>query len=134
MSETSSPECPLYEDESFGIGSTSPRRFSLVKGENPLDAKTNGSTASTTTSSSFKIEKLSNAKNITLDQLEELIDTLKGLESNESRIDHLKTSKNSYLFTSENMLKIIVDITPSVKTRISFIELIGMHAFIYMAE
>ena len=100
MSETSSPECPLYEDESFGIGSTSPRRFSLVKGENPLDAKTNGSTASTATSSSFKIEKLSNAKNITLDQLEELIDTLKGLESNESRIDHLTTSKNSYLFTS----------------------------------
>ena len=101
-----------------------------------MDAKTNGctGTASTATSSSFKIEKLSNAKNITLDQLEELIDTLKGLESNESRIDHLTTSKNSYLFTSEDMLKIIVDITPSVKTRISFIELIGMHVFIYMGE
>ena len=66
--------------------------------------------------------------------LKPLLSIQGGLESNESRIDHLTTSKNSYLFTSEDMLKIIVDITPSVKTRISFIELIGMHAFIYMAE
>ena len=77
------------------------------------------------TSSSYKVEKLSNATKITLDQLQDLIDTLKGLESNESRIDHLKTSKNSYLFASEDLLKIITDITPSVKTRITFIELIG---------
>ena len=127
MSEPTSPEYTMDIEENFGIGSVSPRRFSLVKGENPLDAKANvnRTEGASATSSSYKVEKLSNATKITLDQLQDLIDTLKGLESNESRIDHLKTSKNSYLFASEDLLKIITDITPSVKTRITFIGLIG---------
>ena len=129
MSNPPSPERPMNIDESFGIGTVSPRRFSMVKGENPLDAKTNGNRTegADTTSSSYKVEKLSNATNITEVQLQELIDTLKSLQSNELRIEHLKTSKNAYLFASKDLLKMILDITPSVKTRICFIELIGQY-------
>ena len=125
----SSPKRPWNAEENFGIDSISPRLTSCVKGENPLEATSNNvqkeGGVGLGDSSSYRIENLSNAVNITTNQLQELVDTLKGQGNNESRIDHLEACKSSYLFSSEDLLKLIVDVTPSVKTRIRFIEIIG---------
>ena len=73
----------------------------------------------------IKAENLSDAKPITEEELNELIDTLKAITSNEERIFHVEDVKDPFLFSSADLLRIVEGVTPSVKTRVSFISLLG---------
>lgn len=72
----------------------------------------------------IKTENLVDANPITSDQLKDLKTTLLATEDNEERLHILEEHKVPYLFCSENMIE-LMEITPSVKTKISIVNLIG---------
>ena len=71
-----------------------------------------------------KIETIAGCKIIDKDDLDELMDVIVGLEDNKARINYLNIQKQPYLFNSEMLMK-FVNVTESVKTRVSFIEAIA---------
>ena len=81
-------------------------------------AKGSGLTAPT------EFESLSDTVKIERLDFDNIVSTLEGEDSNELRIKTLHILKTPYLFSSEQLIALL-HITPSVKTRIAFIEEIG---------
>jgi hypothetical protein len=89
--------------------------------ENPFERKGNGETIA---GAPAEFECLTDAVKIEPSDFSKMVSILEGEESNDTRINTLHAMKAPYLFTSAQLIA-IVHLTPSVKTRISFIEEIG---------
>ena len=72
----------------------------------------------------IKVENLSDARAISSEELEKLVNTLVSLGSNEDRLKCIENEKTAYLFSSDDLIA-LVSITESVKTKISIISIIG---------
>lgn len=96
------------------------RRKSFVDiGSNPLSSSSND-----VISNVLKIEVIADAVPIRDDQLEIIISHLYQAEDNSQLIEILNKEKLPYLFSSDQLQKIL-EVTPSVKTRITIFSLIG---------
>lgn len=73
----------------------------------------------------IRTENLSDAKAITDEQLQKILDLLEPLEENEERLDLLEEEKSPFLFSSDDLIRMVNEITPSVKTRIGIISIIA---------
>ena len=73
----------------------------------------------TTKHAHVHVESLSGCKK--LGDVKPLIAKLKEAENNEERISLVSTEKEGFLFSCEQ-IKAVCEVTPSVKTRIAFIE------------
>lgn len=98
--------------------------FNLDPESNPLRVESTNNASNSSQPINLNFESLAETTLITSDQLNSLIHKLRTLDNNEERIRCLEQDKKSYLFTSLDLLKIL-DVTPSVKTRIFMIKLIG---------
>jgi len=72
----------------------------------------------------IKAENLNDAKLISEEELNQLFNRLSMIEENEERLDILEYEKLPFLFSSDHLAKLI-DITPSIKTKISIITMVG---------
>lgn len=72
----------------------------------------------------FKVEYLKDAVTIQSNQLKELIKSIRDLPSNEERLKYLEVAKIPYLFNTQDMMDIML-LTPSIKTRLSIISMLG---------
>lgn len=73
----------------------------------------------------IKTENISDCVPITSDQLREIMDKMEPLETNEERLDILEEEKSPFLFSSDDLIKLVNEVTPSVKTRISIISIVA---------
>ena len=95
------------------------KRSSFENYANPYDT-----TGTRTNERTNVYENLGDAKLINLNDFEELLTSLEQEEDNECRIHLLSERKIQFLFTSKNLIELL-NITPSVKTRIQFVKEVG---------
>eukprot|EP00603_Paraphysomonas_imperforata_P006357 CAMPEP_0114420262 /NCGR_PEP_ID=MMETSP0103-20121206/4466_1 /TAXON_ID=37642 ORGANISM="Paraphysomonas imperforata, Strain PA2" /NCGR_SAMPLE_ID=MMETSP0103 /ASSEMBLY_ACC=CAM_ASM_000201 /LENGTH=179 /DNA_ID=CAMNT_0001588735 /DNA_START=49 /DNA_END=585 /DNA_ORIENTATION=- len=90
---------------------------------NPFEQKDKGAKG-TGLEAPTEFESLADTVKIERLDFDNIVSTLEGEDNNDMRIKTLHIMKTPYLFTSEQLITIL-HITPSVKTRITFIEEIG---------
>lgn len=71
-----------------------------------------------------KLQNLKDAKPISDAQLDEILKQLLTTEENEQRLEMLDDMKDPYLFKSSNLIR-LVEITPSLKTKMRMLYIIG---------
>lgn len=71
-----------------------------------------------------KVESLTDAKQISASEFEKFLKQINNIEDNAELLLNIELLKLPYLFASTNLLKIL-EVTPSVKTRLSIISAIG---------
>ena len=88
---------------------------------NPLDLKSSKSTKQPTATN---VISLAGALPIVRSEYDKLIDLLKACSDNEQRLTTLEQTMISYLFSSAQLIT-LMELTPSIKTRLSMISLVG---------
>jgi hypothetical protein len=91
---------------------------------NPFEQKATTGPKGTGLDAPAEFESLADTVKIERIDFDSIVSTLEGEANNEMRIKTLHIMKTPYLFTSEQLITLL-HITPSVKTRITFIEEIG---------
>ena len=72
----------------------------------------------------LKVDDLSNCHLIDEHLFDDLFGKLYSIDNNQEKLDILDGEKNAYLFTSEHLIKLL-DISPSIKTQLTIVGMIG---------